>query len=86
MRQSKQKALEIEQAEHDSKQNRSNGLSLAEIRDRGWSKLSNGIMMEWHIDRPMEEGEVRRNIPEGFFVLDGKVYELDEFNRFLRWA
>jgi hypothetical protein len=86
MRNSKLKALELEQAEHEQRQSRNNGLSLMEVRDRGWYKLDNGSVIEWGVDRPLYNGEVRRHVPEGYFFLNGKIYDVDEFRKFLRWA
>lgn len=86
MRKSKEKALEVEQAEFQRRENRNNGLSLAAIRDRGWVKLTNGSILEWHIDRPFYDGEVRTHVPEGMFMLDRKLFDVDEFRKFLRWS
>ena len=86
MRQSKLKAKELEEDEFRHSQNRKHGYSMAQIRDRGWVRFSNGSVMEWHVNRPLEEYEARKVVPEGHFFLDGKLYDSDEFRKWERWV
>ena len=87
MRQSKQTAQEIEQierAEADQRSSRNRGLSMMEIRDRGWVNLSNGIKMFWDA----EDSPVM--VPGNHFLLQvgGRRYcfDAEEFRKWLRWA
>lgn len=94
MRKSKLTAEEIEAAEmaaDERKQNRKNGFSLADIRDRGWTRLSNGVIMEWWVEKEKRQEYIAYpNIPQGKFMLtiDGRsvVYDADDFRKFLRWV
>jgi hypothetical protein len=85
LRKSKMSALELEEQEL-RKESRKKGYSMMDIRDRGWAKLSNGSIIEWSVDRPLAEGEVRRRIEKGTVILDEKLYDVDELLRWLRWA
>ena len=92
-RKSKLTAEEIqaaEMAEDDRKKNRNNGFSLMDIRDRGWARLNNGIIIVWHTDKPLNNGEVRDYIPPGHFALhldkEKYIFEADDFQKFLRWV
>lgn len=86
MRKSSLKALELEEEESNQRQSRNNGLSLMSVRDRGWAKLSNGSVMEWSVDSPLQELVPRRQIPVGHFYLDGKLFDVDEFRKYERWV
>lgn len=89
MRRSKLKAAEIEAqelADNQRKQNRRNGMSLMPERDQGWGKLSNGQVIEWPVDAPLQELVPRRVIPNGQVVIDEIFYDVDELRRYLRWA
>lgn len=59
-------------------------------KDKGWVRLSNGVVFLWHTDRELAEGELRDHVPSGSFVLaiDSKKYafDLDEFRKWLRWC
>lgn len=68
------------------KETRAMGLDLMPVRDRGWGKLRNGTLVEWHTDRPLQELEARRYVPDGMVVIDNKLYDTEELRRFLRWA
>ena len=85
-----QEIEEIEKAEADRKTSRRNGLSLASIRDRGWIRLNNGALLEWNVDRELEEGEARRIVPKGHFVLTDNnksmLFNTEEFRKWLRWC
>ncbi len=90
MRTSKQKAIELEQQEGVRAEHRKSGLSLMEIRDRGWARLTNGTTILWPVDRELDENEARRFVPEGHFIIDtGKedfLFETDEVQKWIRWA
>lgn len=89
MRKSKTTAAEIEAVElaaDTRKRKRGEGFALMSVRDRGWKRLSNGVLMEWQVDRPLEEYEVRTHVPNGMFKLDGKMYDADDFRKYLRWV
>ena len=89
MRRSKLRAQELEEAElaeHNRQQSRKDGLSMVEVRDRGWVRLSNGSVLEWPVDRELREGEARSRISRGSFKLNGRLYDSDEFRKWERWA
>lgn len=91
--------LNIERQVEERRQNRANGYKLMSVRDRGWTRLSNGVRVHWnHIPWgvPTEvEGtsiEVVNHpiVPDGEFGIevDGKVirFDAEELRKFLRWA
>lgn len=89
----KQSAAEIEElelAENNRRQTRKSGFSLMSVRDRGWIKLNNGVVLEWPVDRELLDGEVRSFIPKGYFGMvtgDKKIiFDAEEFKKYLRWA
>jgi len=89
MRQSKLTADEIQAAEKaadERRRSRDNGFSLMSIRDRGWVRLETGQILEWHTDRPLYEGEARQHVPEGHIMIDAQLFNVDEFQKFLRWS
>lgn len=94
MRQSTQKVADIEEAElaaDKRKVARGTGFSMMEIRDRGWSRFKNGVVMEWHVDpSKYREGVAYTHIPAGHFVLSIKdqriLFDVDDFQKFLRWC
>lgn len=90
MRKSKQSAAEIEQLELAESQRRGKRnkvfKSLVPERDRGWVRLSNGSVFQWPVTAPLEELVPRQHVPEGHFMLDGKLYDYDEFLRYARWV
>lgn len=87
---SRDEILAIEKAKDERQRNRRKGFSMMTVRDKGWARLSNGTAMLWHSEAPLKPGEVRRNIPEGSFVLvmggEERLFDAEEFRRWLRWA
>ena len=83
-----QEKAEIEASERSD--GRNGGLALGKVRDRGYYRMSNGVGIVWHSDRELQEGEARRIIPDGKFVLniEGKeaLFDKEEFMRWLRWV
>lgn len=94
MRKSQLTATEIqaaEEAQDNRRSSRRNGFSMMPERDRGWRRLKNGTVILWHVpEEKREEWVVYQHVPEGHFALDinGKIYgfELDDFQKGLRWA
>jgi len=94
MRKSKLTAEEIEAAElaaDNRKKSRRDGFSLMAVRDRGIAELSNGIVVRWpHKTKWSDEingiSTRETSIPEGTFMIDNKLYDVDELQRFLRWV
>ena len=93
MQKSKLTAEEIltaEKAKDDRVQSRKRGFAKMSERDRGWMRLSNDSLIIWHATPPehLTENEfwAHPNIPEGMFLLDGKVYDAEEFRKALRWV
>lgn len=92
--------MKAEQAADARRQNRAGGFSLMKDRDSGSHRLSNGVMMYWHIPRPeeiptqsydgVEIGVWPGSPPPGHFALeiDGKkvVFDAEDFRHWLRWA
>lgn len=82
--------LKAEEAAEQRRQNRANGFSLMKDRDMGSHRLSNGVLMNWHVPKPKEGDYIWRHIPEDGFELeiDGKriLFNTEEFRRWLRWA
>lgn len=86
-------AAEIEAAEKaadERRRSRSSGFSLMHDRDKGWHWLSNGALLQWHTDRQPLEGEGITKVEPGKFLLtiNGKTveFDVDEFQKWLRWA
>jgi len=83
-----QEKAEIEAAERADR--RSGGFELMKVRDRGYFRMSNGVGIMWHSDEPLKDGEARRYVPDGMFVLNinGKeaLFDKEEFMRYLRWV
>lgn len=83
-----QEKREIEESERTDR--RKGGFELMKVRDRGYFTMSNGVGILWHTDRELDEGEARRYIKDGSFVLniEGKeaVFDKEEFMRYLRWV
>lgn len=93
MRKSKltpEEAQAAEQAADQRKSKRSQGFSLMSVRDRGWQELSNGAVIEWPVDTPLEDFVPRRIVPDGYFLLtlgkESALFDADDFRRFLRWV
>lgn len=90
MRQTTLSAGEVaEMDETKNREQRSSGFALMGSRDSGAVKLSNGILMNWHVSKPDTRYPYRR-IEPGTFILriNGKdhVFDADEFGKFLRWT
>lgn len=86
MRKTNLSAQEI--AEMDDSQRveaRKSGYSLMSVRDRGNTVLSNGVRIFWNIRKP-ENYTHYRSVPVGTVELDGKLYDAEELQKFLRWA
>jgi hypothetical protein len=82
-------AADIEQAEQaqaNRKQKRNYAFRAMHDRDRGWARLSNGVIIEWHTNTPLEEYVPRKRIQPGTILLDGKHYDVEEVRKWLRWA
>lgn len=93
MRNSKITAQEVEAAEiaaDERRRSRNNGFSLMSVRDRGWTRLNNGVVMLWPTDREPMPGEAITSVPKGKFVLviNGKshLFDADDFQKSLRWV
>lgn len=82
--------LAIEKAADDRKNSRATGFAKMHERDKSWHRLSNGVIIAWPVNRKIEEGEVRKHVPEGHFllVINGKeiLFDADEFSRWIRWV
>lgn len=79
--------LAAEKAVDDRKQSRAQGFQMMDVRDQGTAVLSNGVRIEWHVPKDRREDYVGYSgVPNGMFLLDGKVYDGEEFRRWLRWV
>lgn len=94
-RQSKLSAQEVaELDETKQRETRNSGLSLMDIRDRGYAYIRDysggSVTMHWNVHRPLKNGEARRVIPDGkvlFTKGDTEiVFDVEELNKSLRWA
>ncbi len=65
---------------------RNSGYNLMSVRDRGWSRLSNGSLLQWHTDSPLRECEARQSVYNGDLLIDGKAFTAEELMKYLRWA
>lgn len=76
-----------EKAKDDQKRSRAGGFGLMNVRDKGYQRLSNAVVMCWHVDKEAgkqvggyyrDNGEwvelttYPRDVPEGKFLLDIK--------------
>lgn len=87
MRKSRLSQEEVAELDEINRQDtRNSGFNLMSTRDRGGTMLSNGVVVEWHVDRPLKEGEARTRIYPGDFIIDGKVYDSEELMKYLRWS
>lgn len=95
MRKSHLSASEIEAEEleeYNRKRTRKRGYSMMSVRDRGYSILNNGVKIVWPVagEWSEEQGGIQTKsgtgVPTGHFKLDGKLYDADDFRRFLRWV
>lgn len=82
-------AEKADMAEAERRERRNSGLDLMQARDRGGARLSNGVIMEWHVDN-RQPYQPYRNLPPGYFVLtiDGKsaLFDTEEFKEHFRWV
>lgn len=99
MRSSKLSAEEIlkaEKAKDDRKRSRGRGFSKMRERDSGHALLSNGAWISWNIPGEWSD-EVNgistftgNNVPPGMFLLqignEKKLFDAEEFRKWLRWA
>lgn len=98
-RKSKLSAQEIAEIDETNRiQTRKTGFGLMSARDRGWDRVKSmsghSSHVLWHSNRPLQDYEARRDVPEGMFLLDvvieGKThtlaYDVDEFRKAIRWA
>lgn len=93
-RKSKLTVVEIEEAEQtedNRRQGRKLGFSLMDLRDQGYGRMSNGVVIEWPIPKERrKDGVPYRDIPKGKFILhvgrEQVLCDADEFMKFLRWA
>lgn len=80
----------LERDEFERTQYRKAGLDLMPVRDKGAAKLSNGVIIAWHTDRPLDDGEARGYVPDGHFTLTMNnrtlLFNVEEFNKYTRWA
>lgn len=72
-----------EMDESKAKQVRGNGLSLMSIRDRGFTTLRNGKKIYWNTSTSYSG---RKLVQPGYVILDGVSYDVDELQKWLRWA
>lgn len=95
MRKSTLSAQEIaELDEMKRKQTRQSGLSLMPIRDRGQAPLKNyaggKVTAYWNTHRELQDGEARREVPDGMFLIDANgttlAFNAEELKGLLRWA
>lgn len=87
MRKSSLSAQESNELDEINRQEtRKTGFTLMEIRDRGWARLSNGSLLQWHTDRPPREYEARQSIRNGDILIDGKPFNAEDLMKYLRWA
>jgi hypothetical protein len=84
--------LNAEKAESDRRTGRNNGYGLMRERDRGWARLSNGALIQWHTPRPKITSELPDyyvfppSIPPTMVAIDGKLYDTEDLRKWLRWA
>ena len=71
--------------EHNRRTSRTQGYNLMSVRDAGAAKLSNGVLVRWHVPKP-EDYTHYSSIPPGTFEIDGKLFDVEELRSFLRWA
>ncbi len=94
MRTSKLTAEEIyaaEKASDDRHRSRRQGFDKMYERDAMWHRLSNDVVMLWHVPKDRKPPDtIIENVPDDSFalVIDGKThyFKLDEFRKWLRWA
>ena len=100
MRKSKHSVQEVaEMDEMKATDIRKGGLGLISVRDRGWARLDNGVVLRWHSNRPASseteiDGHVveikNSNVPSGTLVMTtehGDIsFNAEELMRLIRWA
>jgi hypothetical protein len=82
-----------EKASDERRQSRAQGFTKMYERDAVMSRLSNGVLMLWHVDPSLVKtsaGGVHPYIPDDKFmlVIDGKehYFDTEDFRKSLRWA
>jgi len=81
-----------EVSEMDKMNNRKSGYALMSIKDRGFARLSNSVVVRWNAPTPWSEPsgdklQTRRStIPDGTFEINGILFNAEELRKFLRWA
>ena len=78
---SQQEIAELD--EMKAKQTRGAGLSLMSVRDRGYTTLSNGKRVHWHVRKG---GWGNRSVQPGTIVIDDVAYNVEELQKWIRWA
>lgn len=84
--------FQAEKAASDRREGRNNGYKLARDRDQGWARMTNGVLVKWHVPRPDVTSELPDfyvfppDIPEGSVDIDGRLYDVEELRKWLRWA
>lgn len=87
MRKSKLSAQEVAELDAFNKgETRNSGFGLMSVRDKGYTTLNNGSLLQWHTNRPLREGEARQSVGDGYILIDGKIFSAEELMRFTRWA
>lgn len=93
MRKTKLSAQEIKELDDTNKRaTRNTGLAMMSVRDQGQASLKNynggDVKVAWHT--PHFNNGVRRDIPDGMFVIDHKgetlAFDAEELQKVLRWA
>lgn len=83
---------QAEQAEDDRRTGRNKGYRLMRDRDRGWARLSNGVLIQWRIPDPLSTDQLPdyymfpARVPAGMVAIDGKLYDAEDLRKWLRWA
>jgi hypothetical protein len=89
MRKSQTSALDLEEqelAEHRQKESRRGGLSLVELRDRGWARVREVKGREATFIWGVKDDLAAENL---FKIKVGKeeyIFDAEEFRKYLRWA
>lgn len=87
MRKSQLSVQEVAEMDEMNRVNtRNSGFSLMSVRDKGYIRLGNGCLMQWHVDRQLKDGEARQVIPDGMVMIDDKFFNAEELQKYLRWA
>lgn len=84
--------LEAEKVADARRGTRNSGFRLMRDRDLGHQRLSNGVLLEWHVPPPTDFDALPdlylypKDIPVGHVAIDGKLYDTEELLKYLRWA